>query len=494
MSDQGEWMLINMDEKRARRQGVPAKMPVPRAEVDAIADKGMTIDQIRKWIRDFLAQASRAPGWKTENAALAKSLEAFVGKTELLARAEQAFSRGDFAKAISTLRMVTSLDPDDHQAKMNLGSALASTGDHTGALTLLETIRATFAGEADYHLVIGQLLLTLGQTEKATDEFIFALEGNPECKPAMDALMKLGVLVALYENPRDAESLLYVRADGVLTYLSEAWDATPHDAAFFVEQADYHQVEKRPAVALAAADRAIAAGGAEAIVEKARIARVTALRTLGRASEARSDAEAEIARSPRAVWAFCERARSLTEEGKHEEARAELDRALALDPGAPTALALRFYPTDPNDLGKMALAAPALAEFAAAHPEAAGAWRVLARAKGALGSDDEAVALFTKAVALAPNDDAIRAEYWATLERLRRFDALVADAATLTDLKDRDWSLRFGEAEAYLGLGKKVEARAAFGAINLDVRLTVEVRKRAKRAVLALGDPAGDRA
>ena len=492
MSEPSEWMLISMDEKRARRQGVPARLPVPRSETDAIADKGMTLDQIRRWIRDFLAYASRSPAWKNENAALAKSLEAFVGKTELLARAEQAFGRGDYAKAISTLRMIASVDPDDHATKMNLGSALANTGDNAGALAQLEPIRATFAGEADYHLVVGQIQLALGQMDKATDEFVLALEGNPECKAAMDALVKLGVLLAIYENPRDAESLLYVRADGVLSFVKGSWASAPRDAAFFLEQAEYHQAEGRAEVALAAAVEAIAKGGTAEEMARAQVARIAALRSLGRAGEARQDVEAEAGGSPGAAWAHCELARFLTDDGRHEEARQEIDRALAIDPSDQTALTLRFYPTDPNDLGEMSLAAPALAAFAEAHSDQPGPWRALGRMKAALGADDEALGFLAKAVNLAPSDDVTRAEQWALLERLRHFDVIVNQAATLSDLAKRDWRLRFSEAEAYRGLGKKVEARAAFAALNRDTSLPVEVRKRAKRAVMSMGDPAGD--
>jgi Flp pilus assembly protein TadD len=100
--------------------------------------------------------------------------------------------------------------------------------------------------------------------------------------------------------------------------------------------------------------------------------------------------------------------------------------------------------------------------------------------------------LFAKAVALAPGDDDARADYWAHLVRLGRFEVLLADATTVTELRAHDWKLRFSEAEAYRGLGKRVEARAAFAAINQDASLPVEVRKLAKRAVLSMGDPAGD--
>ncbi len=98
-----------------------------------------------------------------------------------------------------------------------------------------------------------------------------------------------------------------------------------------------------------------------------------------------------------------------------------------------------------------------------------------------------------KALAHAPGDAILRAEYWSHLESLRRFEVLLADAATVPDMKNRDWRMRFSEAEAFRGLGRKVEARAAFAALNFDASLSVDVRKRAKRVVLSMGDPANDK-
>ncbi len=170
--------------------------------------------------------------------------------------------------------MVASVDPDDHATKMNLGLALANTGDNAGAITQLDSVRATFTGEVDYHVAVGQILFALGKVDRATDEFVLALEANPECKPAMDALVKLGVLVAVYEDARDAASLVYVRADGLSSVLTDAWNAAPRDARFFVEQMDYHLAEGRAEIALAAADRAILAGGAAELVTRARVARL----------------------------------------------------------------------------------------------------------------------------------------------------------------------------------------------------------------------------
>ena len=52
----------------------------------------------------------------------------------------------------------------------------------------------------------------------------------------------------------------------------------------------------------------------------------------------------------------------------------------------------------------------------------------------------------------------------------------------------RDWKLRWNEAEAFAGSGKRVEARAAFSALNFDDTLHVDLRKRAKRAVKSIDE------
>lgn len=486
MSDAGEWVVIGLDEKLARRQGVPARVPVPKTEFEALAEKGMSVEAMRRWAGLFVGSAPKDPGWRVENAALLTGLEAFIGKTELWEKAQQAFAKNDYKKAMSTLRMICSVDPNDHAAKMNLGNALANTGEHAKALEQLEAVRETFAGDADYHVAAGQLRLALGDAQKAADEMGLALEANPACKPAMDVLVKLGVLVAIYENPRDAASLVYVRADRVRESLAEEWALEPRTAAYYLEQLAYHEAEGRHGVALAAAEAALAAGGTGAEQERARMGLVAARRATGKHVEARAAIAKELERTPEPAWARVELARCLLDEGKIDEGRAELDRALALDPGDQAALLLRFWPRDVKDIAQIQACIPALSAFAEAHAPAAGAWRSLARAKAAIAADDDACALFARAVSLAADDDDLRAEHWAQLAHAKRFDDVIADAAKVSDVATRDWKLRWNEAEAYRGLGRRVEARAAFAALTLDEGLHVEVRRRAKRAVTAI--------
>lgn len=496
MSEQGDWVLIGLDEKMARRQGLPARLPVPRTEFEGLAEKGLNIDTSRKWIKDFLtnSEPGKSGVWRKQNSAVVAALEAFIDKAPLWQRAQDAFAANDYERALSALKRITTMDPDDHAARLNLASAQANQRDYAAALKSFQAIRKTFEGDADFHVGVGHVHIAMQNADAAIGEMVLALEAKPDCQPALDALVQLRVLAPIYENPRDAASLLYVRADAVGEYLAGQWDAEPRDAAFFLEQLAYHEREQRHGVALLAATRAVraaeAAGGA--LVERAELARVSALRALGRAGDALAAAEAYAAKAPGSSGAEVELAKTLSALGRRDEAAAAVERALQRDPGDLDALALRFLPDDMNDLQKVHAALPALRGFVDAHAQSPGAWRSLARAELAVGRAEDALGTFAKAVALTPADDELRAEYWSELGKEQRYDEILADAAKIPDMAKRDWKLRWNEAEAYLNVGKKVEARACFSAINFDDSLHVDVRKRAKRAVTAVDAPPPD--
>jgi Flp pilus assembly protein TadD len=486
MDDAGEWLLMTLDERVARRQGVPSRVPVPKGEFDGIAEAGLQMAQLKKWIGTFLRAA---PGsWRTENAALATSYDRFLGKVDLWTRAQDAFAKEDFATAVSTLKLICNVDPDDHAAKMNLGSALASTGDQAGALKHLEAIRATFEGEVDYHGTLGQLYASSGRRDDAVNELVLALEAKPDHKPALDMLKQMGVLVAVYENPRVAASLVYVRADGLNQYLEEVWDREPRDEAYYLEQFAYHAGQNHHAVSLLAAQRAASAGLASGASPSPRAlaAKGQALRALGRASDAVVVAKEFVALHPTSSLAHVELAQALRASGDDAAARLSIDEALRLDPGDLMALDLAFWPENKEDIALVEKAIAPLREFAGKHESASGAWRSLSRAVLAIGSTEDGLGLLEKAVKLAPEDDDLRAEYWTELGKHGNYAAILADAATLADMPRRDWRLRWNEAEAFARGGKKMEAGAAFAQIASDPSLHVDVRKRAKRAGNAL--------
>jgi tetratricopeptide (TPR) repeat protein len=496
-----EWMMIGLDEKISRRQGLPQQIPVPKADFEGMAEKGLSIDRARKWVKDFLATspAGQDATWRRRNSGLVSTLEAFVDNAALWEKAQKAFAENDYEKAIGVLKRITIMNSEDHAAKLNLASAQANVGDYEGALKNFKAIRKTFEGDADFHVAVGHVYLRLQDKDQALNEMVLALEAKPDCDPALEALVQLGVLRPVYENPRDANSLLYVRADSVVAYLTEAWAKEPRDVAFFLEQLAYHERENRHDVALAAAEHAITAAG-DGGSERAELARIAALRSLGRAGEALAVAEAYAAKQeaqgetgdapkhPRSPGALVELAKSLAAVGKAEESRAAVDRALAIDPGDLAALMFRFWPTDPNDIKLIGAAVPELQAFSAAHPDVTGVLRTIARAYLPLGRIDDAMDLFVKALSITPADDELRAEYWSELGRHQRYEEILKDAAKITDMSKRDWKLRWNEAEAYGGLGKKLEARAAFSALNFDDRLHVDIRRRAKRAVKGIDE------
>ena len=488
MGDDSGWVVITLEEKIARRQGVPARIPVPKAEIEGIAEKGLPHDRVKKWVTSFLKEAPSS--WRSENAQLARRYEAFLSKLDTWKKGQAAFEKRDYKAAISAFRLIANIDKEDHAAKLNLAAALSNTRDFATALTHFESIRATFEGDADFHVAVGQVHLALKDSERATEDMVLALEAKPDCVAALEALKGLGILVSIYENPKDAASLVFVRADSLVDYLVSVWDAQERDAAYYLDQIAYHQSEGRHGTVLVAAERGLAKAGLTAGLEVTtplQAARVSALRSLDRFEESIAAAREYLGVTPASATLEVELARSLTSAGKTDEATAATDRALACDPGDLMALTLKFGVDDPKDLEKVLTTVAPLTAYAELHPTSAGAVRALARAKLATGSTDDAIDLFAKAVALAPEDDDLRTEYWGELRKVGRFQDVITDAESLANLAQRNWGLRWSEAESYASLGKKMEARTLFTQLTSDSSLHVDVRKRAKRAANTLG-------
>ncbi len=492
-----EWMMIGLDEKVAKRQGLPPQIPVPKTEFEGLAEKGLDTITTRKWVSDFLnnSEVGKDSGWRKKNNALFIALQNFVDKGPLWDKAQKAFAANDFEKAISALKRITGMDDSDQAAKLNLASAYANQANYEGALKLFKQVRDTFAGDAEFHMAVGQIHVALRHDDDAINEMVLTLEAKPDHQGALDTLSKMGVLAKIYENPRDAGSLLYVRADSVLDYLTGEWDKAPRSLDFFLEQLAYHERELRWHVVAAAAERATKAAGdastpqAKKGIERAEIARFGALRALGKTDEALAGAKAFVEAHPDSAGAQVEIARTFRTLGKNEEATAAVRRALEIDPGDLSALQLRFWPEDVSDLHTVNATIPELQQFAETNAGHPGVWRSLARALLVIGRTDEGIDLLKKAVDLDPKDDDLRSEWWAELGKQLRWDEIVKDAVALGDMKGRDWRLRWNEAEGYLGQGKTTEARALFSAINFDEALHVDIRRRAKRAVQNLDNP-----
>ncbi len=471
----GEWAYVKLEENVAKRNGMPMQIPVPKEEFEGLADKGLDGARVRKWIGEFMKEVSGS--WRQQNNELASRYDAFLAKGMHWDKAQKAFQKGDSEGAIKALKMIARVDKDDAAARMNLAMALAASGQYPEALETFKAIEDVAKGDPDYHVAKGNVEMALQQTDDAINDFADALEAKPDCKPAMDGLVSLGVLMRIYEDPKDATSLTYVKRDSVLDFFEQLWGSSEHDLAYYLEQISYHELEKRWEVVIAAADHALSLSDGNQ--DRAAAAKVAALRALKR-DDATDQAKKYLEAHPDSVPMLVELAQCAGAYGA--EGKALLDQALELDPGDQIALTLRYWPETGEELQPLLAALPDLQAFAEAHASCAGAWRSVGRAMLRLGKDDEALEIFRKAIALAPDDDDLRSEFWSELGRLQKWEDILKDAESVEDITKHSWQLRWGEAEAYAGVGKKVEARAAFAAINQDESLLIDIRRRAKRA------------
>lgn len=474
-----EWVILNLDAKQAKQHGMPEKMPMPKDQFETAGVKGLTHETALKWITEFLTAAG--PSLKQKEPATAKRYEAYVSKMKFWHDAQKAFTKRDFQKAASLLQLVSNVDKEDYAARQNLATVHAAMGNHDAAIKMFEDIAEVWSDSAEYHVTYANTLLAAGNRDGAIEQFVQALEADGECRAAMDGLVTLGLLVKVYEDPLDPKSLTFVRRDALLDYLTSDWDENPKSVDFLLRVGAYHESERRYDVALAASERVLSAAPES---EPGVLLKAAALKCLGKTHEATAALTAHVESHAHAASVLSQLAALALEASNQSGAQAWLDQALAADPGHLTALQLKFFGTlDPPTLEQAGGAIPDVEAYVTAHPEQPGPLRMLGRLLLQVNNEERSVSALKAAAELPASDDDTLSEYLNALLRYGRFQAILDVLGSLPDLSQRDWRLRWSEADAYLGLGKKVEARAAFTAINTDETLHVSVRARAKRAV-----------
>lgn len=482
MAEAGEWVVLNLDEKMAKRHGMPAQLPMPKERFEELGVEGLSHEMAQRWVKAFLGVAG--PTLRQKQPQDAKRYEAYLSKMQFWKDAQKAFEKQDLAQAIKQLSVVCTVDKDDYAAKQNLATSYAAAGRHDEAQALFEQIADIWSGVPDYHVAFANVLMIKGDRDQALEHFVSALEADGECRAAMDGLVSLGFLVKIYEDPLDAGSVVFVRKDSVLEYLEGQWKENPPDAEHYLRVAGYHEDEQRYDVMLAAAERAQSAAPdrVEALLAKTR-----ALRHLKRTEEAKAALASAAEDHPASATLIAELAQCERDLGHVDEARSLIQRALDIDPSNLTALQLQFLPENNTSLEAVQRALPSVTAFSEAHPNSAGAWRMLGRLRARASNESGADDAFQRALELSPDDEDLRVEYWNELVRRGEFATIIRDAEALGEMAQRDWRLRWSEADAFNGLGKKLEARMAYAAINADEKLHIAVRARAKRAVESLG-------
>ena len=75
-----EWALLDLEERVARRHGMPRRVPLPVKEAEKVTKEGLSASRVRVHIQTFLSATSAE--WRTQNAALAKSYDAFLNRAD----------------------------------------------------------------------------------------------------------------------------------------------------------------------------------------------------------------------------------------------------------------------------------------------------------------------------------------------------------------------------------------------------------------------------
>ena len=269
--------------------------------------------------------------------------------------------QGRFAEAVEFLQGALRLRDGDIATLVNLGMALRHLGRAAEALPPLARVIAGKPKLAEAYYQHAAALHELGRTADACDAVAPALAIDPHHVKAM--FLQALVLGDLQQSSdaRAAYDRLLQRQPGHIDALNNrgllAWTARDADAAL----ADLNRaVALQPQHAASLTNRALVLGGigraAEALADYDRLLALTpddaeiwnrrgaVLRTLDRDREALDSFERALALKPDLVTALANRGYlRWVVEHRHDDAKADLTRALALDPQQPWLEGELFY-------------------------------------------------------------------------------------------------------------------------------------------------------
>lgn len=164
--------------------------------------------------REQLAQAG-AVGVAPADPLLAELQEVATGERWHLLRGRVAFRVGRYADAAGEFQAAVTARPESVAARIDLGAALALTGDPLGAVEQLREAVRLAPGNANARYNLGILLAGQGATDEAERELAAAVAADPGDAPAHHALARLR------ERRGDLE--------GALTHFTEAVEHLPAD-------------------------------------------------------------------------------------------------------------------------------------------------------------------------------------------------------------------------------------------------------------------------
>ncbi len=300
--------------------------------------------------------------------------------------------QGNPRDALKAFDAAVKLAPSQPEAHSNRSVALQETGRLTEALAAADRALHYRPDHATAHFNRGNILKDLGRPDEALAAYDRALQANPDLA---EAHLNRGTLLS--DKGRLDEALAdFRRAQGV----------TPAMVAAHLGEAGAHRALGHKREALAAVDAALAIepANAEALVFKARY-----LIALERYPAALAAADRLLESEPENVAALSARASALRKLKRFDEALAVADAAIRVAPNDPEGYAARAMAL--SEVGRAEEQLDMLETARRLGAASADFYHAQANALAEFGDLTEARAAFERAVALDPDDAALRYHY-----------------------------------------------------------------------------------
>jgi tetratricopeptide (TPR) repeat protein len=450
-----EWGIVQADEHWAEVQGLPVRFPAKPSVAKTYGD--VDPDQVLAWAREFAA--------KYPQDAMAKSLAPFLRKGALLDQVVPALENGQWDKARPLLEEILSLYPGDVRMRLNLGTALRHLGDLQGSLEQYRRCEDVMGNDDQFLVNRARTFEALGEKDRAIADYEKGLELRPNDREILESLARLGAYVVAYADVSDPSSKGYVKSSIYEARTLEQWNRHIGDVKYMLEQAHGHLLDKRPHLALAAADRALKfqANNADAWLYRG-----IALFKLKRLEEAETTIRHHLELLPQSAWGYANLAKVIWLLQGRTAALPYLEKALELNPNDEESLATLVLPEE--EAGGYTASIAKTREWIARHPDAWGPWSVLAQLYLNVRSRENALAAFAEAARRNANDSVLE-DYFGLLGVARRYAKLCAIADQITDLPQRSFGLRWNVARGYAAAGRESDARRILEQMANDQKL-----------------------
>ena len=329
----------------------------------------------------------------------------------------------------------------------------------------------------------GEHLEELGRKQDAIADYRKALQLMPKDGFTMERLVVLGEMVDVYTDLNDPRSKVFLWREDYCNSVRNKWEKHPGNAGFLLGQARVILEDKKPDLALEAAERAIDidAGSADAWLYKG-----VALRLLGRMDEAEAALNQHLRLAPDSAWGYVNLGTVISGSAGLGAAKPCLEKALALDSNALDALRMLVIVEDAAGSVDFAASIAKAEEMICRYPQSWAAWRLLGELRQGSGDASSAIEAYGKAAGMGADDETL-AQYSGELGKAGRASEICVLADTLGDLAGRSTILRWNVAHAYAAVGRKHDARRVFEQMIGDtLRIEPGVRERCKEILRSL--------